>query len=103
MSLRTYFALRTSTFALVLVCAACAVTTAPPLPSTLKYPDFVYPSAVPAAAPQAAAVDRGWRFLQSDDLRSADREFASALKIVPDFVPARTGEGDVALARQDYM
>jgi len=75
---------------------------APPLPPTLKYPEFVYPSAVPAAAPQALAVDRGWHFLQNDDLTSADREFAAALRAVPDFVPARTGEGYVALARQDY-
>lgn len=95
--------LRTFTFALLIVCAACAVKTAPPLPPTLKYPEFVYPSAIPAAAPQAAAVDRGWRFLQNDDLPNADREFAAALKTVPDFTPARTGEGYVALAREDYM
>jgi tetratricopeptide (TPR) repeat protein len=99
-ALRTYFALLTLTFALV---TGCAVKTAPPVPSTLKYPEFVYPSAVPAAAPQAATVDRGWRFLQNDDLANADREFAAALKAVPDFMPARTGEGYVALARQDYM
>ena len=97
---KTYFALFTLTFALV---TGCAVKTAPPLPSTLKYPEFVYPSAVPAAAPQAAAVDRGWRFLQNDDLANADREFAAAMKAVPDFAPARTGEGYLALARQDYM
>ena len=34
-----------------IVISACAVKTAPPLPPTLKYPDFVYPNAVPAAAP----------------------------------------------------
>ncbi len=89
-------------FALMLI-AGCAMKTAPPLPPTLKYPDFIYPTAVPAAAPQAAAVDRGWRFLQNDDLNNAEREFASALKGAPDFAPARTGEGYVALARQDYM
>ena len=94
--------LRLASLVTVLLLSACAVKTAPPLPPTLKYPDFVYPNAVPAAAPQAAAVDRGWRFLQNDDLRSAEREFAAALKAVPDFVPARTGEGYVALARQDY-
>jgi len=81
----------------------CATKTPPVLPPALKYPDFVYPIVVPAAAPQAAAVDRGWRFLQSDDLKSAEREFMAALKVVPDFVPARTGEGYVALARQDYV
>jgi len=103
--LTTYFALRTSAFALLLLSAACATKTAPPpLPPTLKYPEFVYPAAVPpATGPQAAAVDRGWRYLQNDDLRSAEREFAAALKAVPDFVPARTGEGYLALARQDYM
>ena len=95
-------ALRLASLVTVVLLSACAVKTAPPLPPTLKYPDFVYPNAVPAAAPQAAAVDRGWRFLQNDDLRSAEREFAAALKAVPDFVPARTGEGYVALARQDY-
>ena len=101
--LLTYFALRISPFALVLLCAACAMKAPPAVPTAPKYPDFVYPSAVPAAAPQAAAIERGWRFLQNDDLRNAEREFAAVLKAVPDFVPARTGEGYVALARQDYM
>jgi len=76
---------------------------APSLPPGLKYPEFVYPAAVSAAGPQAAAVDRGWRYLQNDDLRSAEREFAAALKALPDDVPARTGEGYLAMARQDHM
>jgi len=96
----TRFLLLTSTFTLL---TACAVRTAPPLPPALKYPDFVYPTAVPAAAPQAAAVDRGWRFFQNGDLNNAEREFASTVKAAPDFAPGRTGEGYVALARQDYM
>jgi tetratricopeptide (TPR) repeat protein len=83
--------------------STCAVKTAPPLPPALKYPDFVYPIATPAAAAEAAAVDRGWRFLQNDDLKGADREFAAALKGVPGFFPAQAGEGYVALAREDYM
>lgn len=69
----------------------------------MKHPDFVYPAATPAAVAEAAAVERGWRFLQNDDLKNADREFAAALKSVPGFVPAQTGEAYVALARQDYM
>ena len=97
-ALLAYFLLLTSPFTLL---SGCAVKTAPPLPPTLKYPDFVYPGAGAAAEPQAAAVDRGWRFLQNDDLKSAEREFAAALKAAPDFAPARTGEGYVALARQD--
>src|SRR5882672_6227623 len=89
--------------ALVVLISGCAMKAAPTLPSAPKYPEFVYPAAVPATGPQAAAVDRGWRYLQNDDLRNAEREFAAALKAVPDYVPARTGEGYIAMARQDYM
>ena len=89
--------------ALVALVSGCAMKSAPPLPPTLKYPEFIYPSAVPAAASQAAAVDRGWRFLQNDDLTNADREFAAVLKAAPDFAPARTGQGYVALAHQNPM
>ena len=98
-SLLTYFALLTSTFALL---SACAVKTAPPLPSTLKYPEFVYPGTTGAPPRLAAAVEEGWRYLQNDDLTSAERAFAAALKSSADFAPARTGEGYVALAHQDY-
>src|SRR5262245_31059540 len=94
------FALHMTVITLV---AACAVKTAPPLPPTLKYAEFVYPAAVPAGAREATAVDRGWRFLQNDDLSNAEREFAAALKSVPDSAAAKTGEGYVSLAKRDYM
>jgi tetratricopeptide (TPR) repeat protein len=93
-----YLVLLGSTLALV----SCAAKAAPSLPASPKYPEFVYPTTIPASAPQAAAVDRGWRFLQNDDLKSADKEFATALKTDPMFAAARTGEGYVALARKDY-
>jgi tetratricopeptide (TPR) repeat protein len=78
------------------------VKTAPPLPPTLKYSEFVYPAPAPAAG-EAMAVDRGWRFLQNDDLSNAEREFAAALKSAPNSAAAKTGEGYVSLARHDYM
>jgi tetratricopeptide (TPR) repeat protein len=87
----------------VLLLTSCAVKTAPPLPPSLKYPDFVFPAAAGAPQRQADAVDRGWRFLQNDDLKSAEREFGAALKDSPEFVPGRTGEAYVALARKDYL
>src|SRR5215813_3612057 len=83
--------------------SACAVKTAPPLPSTPKYPEFVYPAPLPATAREAMAVEFGWRFLQNDDLSNAEREFAGALKSAPDSVAARAGEGYVSLAKHDYM
>ena len=87
----------------ILTVVACAVKTAPPLPPTLKYAEFVYPAPLSAAAREAMAVDRGWRFLQNDDLSNAEREFAAAIKSVPNSAAANTGQGDVWLARHEYM
>lgn len=90
---------------LIALSAACAPkTTPPPLPATLKYPEFVYP-AVPAplqASPAASAIERGWRFLQNDDPGNAQKEFEGALKESRTFYPARAGEGYVALAHREY-
>jgi tetratricopeptide (TPR) repeat protein len=83
---------------------ACATRTAPPLPTTLQYPEFMYP-VVPrelGASAQTTRIDAGWRYLQSADLGSAEREFAAALKQSPKLYPARAGSGYVALAREDY-
>ena len=87
--------------------AGCATRTVPPppLPAALRYPEFMYPG-VPQPlgnADAAGRVDRGWRFLQNDDLASADREFAEALRRIPALYPARAGAAYVALARRDYV
>ena len=89
---------------LLLVVSACATRLPPPLPAALKYPEFVSPTVPPALKTSDAAVslDRGWRFLQNDDLGSAAREFARALGQDRRFYPARAGEGYVSLARRDY-
>jgi tetratricopeptide (TPR) repeat protein len=70
----------------------------------LAHPEFLYPS-VPAAMQRTFAaehVDLGWKYLQIDDLRGADREFAAALKSNPRMYPAHAGQGFVALARRDF-
>jgi tetratricopeptide (TPR) repeat protein len=85
--------------------AGCATRrAAPPTPTTLAHPDFVYPQvpAALAAAPGASRVDVGWRYLQVDDLKNADLEFGVALKLGPTIYPARAGQGYVALAKRDY-
>jgi tetratricopeptide (TPR) repeat protein len=89
--------------ALLALVAGCAMKAAPALPPTLKYSEFVYPAPVSAAAREAMAVDRGWRFLQNDDLSNAEGEFAAAVRTAPDSAAARTGEGYVSLARHDYV
>lgn len=89
---------------LTVLIAACATRTVPPLPVALKYPEFISPVVPPSLQRTAGAdrVARGWRFLQNDDLRNADREFTSALKRTPALYPAQAGIAYVALARRDF-
>jgi tetratricopeptide (TPR) repeat protein len=90
------------TLALALLAAGCAARAVmPPAPATPRYPDFRYPT-VPAGADaiQATRIERGWRYLQSDNARSAEREFEAALKLQPSFHPAATALGYVELARR---
>lgn len=64
----------------------------------------MYPVVPPALGgpDQSARIDRAWRFLQNDDLASAEREFAAALKGRPTLYPARAGSGYVALAGDHF-
>jgi tetratricopeptide (TPR) repeat protein len=86
--------------ALVAACASRSV--APPPPVAPRYPDFRYP-VVPQGTDsiQETRVERGWRYLQADNQRGAEREFAAALKLQPSFHPASTGLGYLELARRD--
>jgi len=89
---------------LVAAGAACAPKPMPaPVVTSPRFPDFTRPAVPPALANTQAAVnqDRGWRFLQVGDLRTAEREFQTALTLVPDFYPAENGLGYVELARKD--
>jgi tetratricopeptide (TPR) repeat protein len=87
--------------ALVAGCARRSATM-PPVPVTLRHPDFHYPT-VPKEtdAAQATRVERAWRYLQSNNLRAAERELQDALKAQPAFIPAETAMGYVELARRD--
>lgn len=89
----------------LLLTAGCATrAVAPALPSALSYPEFIYPAAPAAFAHSGAAaqLDRGWRYLQNDDLGNAEREFATAVQRDPGFYAAQTGVAYVALARREY-
>ena len=84
--------------------SACAPKVVPvPTVTAPKYPDLVMP-AVPeplASDPAASNQDRGWRFLQAGDLRNAEKEFSTALKLSPGFFPSDAALGDLELARKD--
>jgi tetratricopeptide (TPR) repeat protein len=90
---------------LVALAAACAPKTAVvlPTPGPPKYPEFVFP-AVPgsiASPPVVATHELAWRWLQAGDLKAADRNFDTALRLAPGFYPSEAGLGYLALARKD--
>ena len=96
--------MRTLLLVAVVVLSACAPkTVSAPVVTAPKFPDFMRPAVPPAMAnsPAAASASRGWSFLQAGDLKTAEREFAAALKIAPAFYPAETSLGFVELARKD--
>ena len=90
--------------ATVVFLSACAPKTAPaPVVTAPKFSEFMRPAVPPAMAdsPAAASASRGWMFLQAGDFRTAEREFAAALKTLPAFYPAETSLGYLELARKD--
>jgi tetratricopeptide (TPR) repeat protein len=92
-------------FLIAAVSAACARKPAvmAPVVATPRFPEFVRPT-VPATFANTPAADseaRGWAFLQSGDLKNAEREFSTALKLAPSFYPAEASLGYVELARKD--
>jgi tetratricopeptide (TPR) repeat protein len=91
---------------LLVVIGACAPRVPPAPPATIapKFPGFIMPT-VPADLGTPAARERhdiAWRWLQAGDLRTAERNFQSALKQSAAFYPAEAGLGYVALARDSY-
>ena len=98
-------ALRFALAALLAAAAACAPK-APDLPASggvNRFPDFIFPAA-PGDMGTPAAQERhkaGWLWLQAGDLRAAERNFETTLKLVPAFYPAEAGLGYVELARKD--
>jgi tetratricopeptide (TPR) repeat protein len=88
----------------VILASACAPKRIPvPVVTSPKFPEFTAPTVPPAYAdtPAAAGADRGWRFLQSGDLKNAERELDVTLKATPAFYPAEAALGYVDLARKD--
>jgi tetratricopeptide (TPR) repeat protein len=96
--------MRRLVLATVIVISACAPKIVPaPVVTAPKFPEFVQPT-VPASLGTTRAAEnqrRGWAFLQTGDLKTAEREFAAALKAVPAFFPAEASLGYLELARKD--
>jgi tetratricopeptide (TPR) repeat protein len=95
---------RTLLWAALVLSTACAAKPVPaPVATAPKFAEFMRP-VVPAAladGPAAPFASRGWEFLQAGDFRTAEHEFAAALKAQPAFYPAETSLGYLELARKD--
>ena len=91
--------------ALIVLASACAPKVVRPVPpvTTPTFPDFPQPSVPPSFVdtPVAAALSRGWAYLQTGDLKTAKHEFSTALVAAPEFYPAETSLGYVELAQKD--
>lgn len=100
--------IRRASLSLVVLAAglsACTVKTAPTLPSTPRYGEFLFPEVPQELAGQPSLVTKhaqAWQRLQSGDLRSAERDFRWVTGRSPAFFPSETGLGYVSLARKDY-
>ncbi len=106
MALFTARSLRARRLLVVVMCLASGCTPKIiPVPVVLapKFPDVVAPILPPslAGSPAAETYDRGWQFFQAGDLKNAEREFSTVLKVVPAFYPAETSLGDLELVRKD--
>jgi tetratricopeptide (TPR) repeat protein len=89
----------------LVVLAGCAAKTAPPVVTAPRYPSFIFPGVPPALTSQPRLADRhrlAWNYLQSGDLRTAEREFEWVTGQLSTFFPSEVGLGYVALARREH-
>jgi tetratricopeptide (TPR) repeat protein len=82
--------------------AACAPKAVAVPTGAPRHPEFVFPAS-PESVPAElrARIERGWQYLQSDDFRSAQREFSTVLSRQAAFAPAETAMAYVELARKN--
>jgi len=91
--------------ALAAATAGCARTVAPPVVTTPRYPDYIFPGLSQPDPKQADLLrdhDAAWRWFQAGDLGRAESGFAAVLKRSPQFYPSDTALGYVDLARKDF-
>jgi tetratricopeptide (TPR) repeat protein len=84
--------------------AACARPMPVPVvaPGMERFPEYPLPVVSPELMGDrraAEAHDRGWRFLQSGDLRNAERTFQEVLRRTPSFYPTEAAMGFARLAQ----
>ena len=88
----------------VVLVAGCARTAAPPIVTTPRYPDYIFPT-LPQPDPRQADLlqdhDAAWRWFQAGDLARAEAGLQAVLKRSPQFYPSDTALGYLDLARKN--
>ncbi len=78
---------------------------APPVVTTPRYPDYIYPTLAQPDARQAELLgehDAAWRWFQAGDVSRAETGFMAILKRSPQFYPSETALGYLDLARKNF-
>jgi tetratricopeptide (TPR) repeat protein len=97
-------ALALSLALVTVVAAGCSRTVAPPVVTTPRYPDYIFPALTPADPRQAefaAQHEAAWRWLQAGDPTRAEAGFREVLKRSPQFYPSETALGYLELSRRN--
>jgi predicted negative regulator of RcsB-dependent stress response len=90
---------------LLVFLAGCARTVAPPVVTTPRYPDYIFPGLSQPDPKQADLLrdhEAAWKWFQAGDLARAESGLAAVLKRSPQFYPSETAMGYVDLARKDF-
>jgi tetratricopeptide (TPR) repeat protein len=85
--------------------AGCARTITPPVVTTPRYPEYIYPTLSPPDPKQDELLrqhDAAWRWFQAGDFARAERELQIVLKQSPQFYPSETAFGYLDLARSNH-
>jgi len=85
--------------------SACGRTVAPPVVTTPRYPDYIFPALAQPDQRQADLVrehDAAWRWFQAGDLGRAETGFQAVLKRSPQFYPSDTALGYLDVIRSDF-
>jgi tetratricopeptide (TPR) repeat protein len=90
---------------LAAVTASCGRTVAPPVVTTPRYPDYIFPTLSTPDPRQSNLLqehDAAWRWFQAGDLARAEAEFQDILKRSPQFYPSDTALAYLDLARKNF-
>ena len=88
----------------VVFLAGCARTAPPPVVTTPRYPDYIFPTLTQPDLKQSDLLrdhDAAWRWFQAGEMARAESGFTAVLKRSPQFYPSETAMGYLDIARQN--